>query len=70
MKDNIIFVVESFTQDSALKNLIIEKLQTEFKEQTRQRDMGLLSWGVQVVSPGTLRAGQRKLKRIIDRRKF
>ncbi len=69
VKDRVTFHLEHAGDAAALRAQFLDAFGREFPEQTRQGKMGLFSMDVAVHAPGSLRTG-RKLKRIVDKRKF
>lgn len=63
LKDRITFHVERDGID------VLTVFKQEFPGEARTQEMGLVEFAVQVHDPGTLRQG-RKLRRILDNRKF
>jgi len=66
-KDVVTFHLE--TNDASMKERVISAFRTDFPEAWRVAEMGLLRVAVELHPVGDLRSG-RKLRRLIDRRRF
>jgi phenylacetate-CoA ligase len=69
-KDSVTFHVETDGVDeAAMKSRVLEEIRKEFSDAFKITEMGLLHIGLKTHAKGALRTG-RKLKRIVDNRKF
>jgi phenylacetate-CoA ligase len=69
-KDAVTFHVETDgTDEAAMKSRVLEEIKKEFSDAFKITEMGLLHISLKTHAKGALRTG-RKLKRIVDNRKF
>lgn len=69
-KDIVRFCFESSGAENGLKEKVLEHFKKEFAPAYQMAEMGLLKLEVTGHPTGTLRGGDRKLRRIVDKRVF
>lgn len=69
-KDVVRFCFESSGHENGLKDKVLEHFKKEFASAYQMAEMGLLKLEVTGHPAGTLRGGDRKLRRIVDKRVF
>ena len=71
-RDRLVFHLEGKKEAAGdrLKEEIFSRIKKEFADAWKMHEMGLFYFGLELHSEGALRGNERKLKRIVDRRKF
>lgn len=69
-KDLVTFRAEAEPGADSAREALLDELKKEFPEPFRVADMGVLHVDVETVAKGTLRGRERKLRRIVDLRRF